>query len=201
MLRLFPLQEIKPREEVLDEPEDAVDERYRFIQETCLVVPDVQQEQPSKKAIGKKPAVSQAAPSLDHIHDLPMEHYREQSDLPKPALAFYNRAGEYSQLNFFCNRHTRQETQLTFYCTANLAGLTVQTLIREVSRLETRWVAWDRAKTKGTSGEFIGVDVADDSDEEDVTMVVDEGEDEADGDVRDDTQPFSQRYMASSPPG
>lgn len=74
-------------------------------------------------------------------------------------------------------------------------------LVREVSRLERRWMVWDLAKTKGTTAQLDGAEATDDSAEEDVTMVVDDDDDEAGGDGQQDPQSFAHLYMASSPPG
>lgn len=95
MLRLFPLQEIRPREPIADESEEVVDNRYRLIQETCLVVPEVEEEESPKKSKRKQPVPGKETPTLQRIHDHPFYHYREESELPATAHAFYNRAGEY----------------------------------------------------------------------------------------------------------
>jgi hypothetical protein len=76
----------------------------------------------------------------------------------------------------------------------------VQTLVRDVSRLERRWMVWDQAKTKRSLGRLDGVEATDDSAEEDVTMVVDD-DDEAGADGQQDIQSFAHLHMAGSPPG
>jgi hypothetical protein len=102
MLRLFPLQEIRPRAPFADEPEDAIDSRYRLIQETCLAVPEAEDEELSKKAIDKKLTISKEAPTLQRIRNRPLEHYRKVSELSETALAFYNRAGKQPPLMGLC---------------------------------------------------------------------------------------------------
>lgn len=94
MLRLFPLQEIRPREPIADETEEAIDNRYRLIQETCLVVPEVEEEHSPKKSKGKQPAPRKEPVALQRMHGRPFYHYREESELPATAHAFYNRAGK-----------------------------------------------------------------------------------------------------------
>ncbi|KJR80078.1 RNA polymerase 1 specific transcription initiation factor [Sporothrix schenckii 1099-18] len=175
MLRLFPLQEIRPRTPFADEPEEALDSRYRLVQETCLVIPSVNEEQTSQKVKGKRPVPIKDEPTLQHLHDHPINRYREESDLSEAAHAFYSRA-------------------------ANLAGITVQALVREVSRLERRWMTWDANQAKRSSNQLHG-DRTDDSAEEDVTMVVDDDEGDGDGDGEQYSQSFAHLYMPSSPPG
>ena len=97
LLRLFPLQEIQPRAPVAEEPEEAIDKRYRLIQESCLVVSETPEaKNPSKGAADKKPDTGTPGGSiLQHIKSHFLYHYREESELPELARAFYSRAGEW----------------------------------------------------------------------------------------------------------
>ena len=75
------------------------------------MVPEADEEHPSKKATGKQPASGKEAPTLQRIRDLPLDHYREESELPETAHAFYSRAGKHPLLMCLC-RYARKR-QLT----------------------------------------------------------------------------------------
>ncbi|OAA54808.1 RNA polymerase 1 specific transcription initiation factor [Niveomyces insectorum RCEF 264] len=163
LLRLFPLQAIPPRPQAQEESEEAIDARYHLVQTTCLVPTTTTTTTTAAAEDGKTPAEPTAAagsapPTGNHARRAAflLESYRTEADLPDTAHAFYSRAAE-------------------------IAGITVSILAREVYRLEQRWRVWkhiepDVARTASEAAE----EKYEDDEEASVKMEPEYDEDEED---------------------